>query len=309
MLRTLYTVIAFSLRAYCRYAPIEKGKFTIWKDFFMAGFLGRKGLVVSAKSAFGATFRLPLGDYVPTAIFLFGIWEPVMTAYLMRTLKEGDIFIDIGANIGYYAALAGISVGSTGKVYAIEASPHIYTSLQETIATNKLPSVKAFNVAVTDKACDVSVWLADEGNLSRTTIVESMIDRARAGFEAKVRGLPLDQILPVQDILDARVIKIDVEGAEWLVLQGIKALLPRLSDRTQIFVEATAKSLADVGVDMAQFLRLFTDAGFEPWVVNAQFNEPYYPMRDWERCITPLKNELTESDQIDFLFRRAEHRA
>src|ERR1700733_3259267 len=105
MLRTLYTVIAFSLRAYCRYAPIEKGKFTIWKDFFMAGFLGRKGLVVSAKSAFGATFRLPLGDYVPTAIFLFGIWEPVMTAYLMRTLKEGDIFIDIGANIGYYAAL------------------------------------------------------------------------------------------------------------------------------------------------------------------------------------------------------------
>lgn len=131
-----------------------------------------------------------------------------------------------------------------------------------------------------------------------------MIDAADGRFETIVNGLPLDQIIAVEDIINARIIKIDVEGAEWLVLQGMKHLLPKLAAHTEIFVEASVTSLRSFGIDMDEFLKLFTDSGFLPFVVNKQLNEPYYPLLNAEHAITPLRDELSRYDLIDLVFRK-----
>lgn len=295
--------LASFLRMYIIYSPLERGKFSIWKYLFRR-YLSDKGITATATAIFGAKFKVTLSDLVQSSIYVFGAWEPVMTAYLMRILKKGDIFIDIGANIGYYSAMSALLVGDIGKTFAIEASPSIYEMLQYTISRNNINHVKTFNVAVTDRPCQVPIYIANNRNIGQSTIVDTMIGAAGGKFESQVNGLPLDQIIPVEDIINARIIKIDVEGAEWLVLQGMKHLLPKLSAHTEIFIEASVISLRSFGIDMDEFLKLFTDSGFSPFVVNKQFNEPYYPLQNAEHAITPLRDELSRYDLIDLLFRK-----
>ncbi len=71
-----------------------------------------------------------------STIWLFGIWEPDLTAFIASRLEAGDTFIDVGANIGVFSMLASHHVGSTGSVVAIEASPRVYGELLTTLELN-----------------------------------------------------------------------------------------------------------------------------------------------------------------------------
>jgi protein-L-isoaspartate O-methyltransferase len=59
-------------------------------------------------------------------IFHFGIWEPEISYLTIELLDEGDVYVDVGANIGYDTLLASSLVGSSGKVVSIEAAPAIF---------------------------------------------------------------------------------------------------------------------------------------------------------------------------------------
>src|SRR6476619_7171728 len=64
-------------------------------------------------------------DVIQRYIYSFGVWEPALTNFVKTRLRAGDTFIDVGANIGYYALLASGLVGASGTVVSIEASPSI----------------------------------------------------------------------------------------------------------------------------------------------------------------------------------------
>ena len=296
--------LAWSLKAYCRHFPLERGKFRIWKSVFR-NYLSNRSLSLEAKTFFGGKFRTDLGDFVQASIYVFGSWEPVISAYLQKNLKAGDIFVDVGANIGYYTVLAARLVKDAGKVYSIEASPRIYELLRDNVARNAISNVEAINLAATDQPCTIPIWIGNEDNLGQTTIVESMSGRASGAVETMIEGRPLGEIVPLQDLLAARIIKIDVEGAEWMVLQGMKDLLPQLSDRTEIFVEACVGSLSKFGITIGEYLAVFREAGFEAFMVDSQLNEPYFPVENADRAISPLPSPFPDVDMIDLLFRRA----
>ncbi len=290
-------------RAYNRHIPLETGRFRIWKSFFRTR-AARAGMKMRATAFFGAAFDLDLSDFVQSSIYAFGGWEPVISTYIVNNLKRGDVFIDIGANIGYYTIMSSCLVGDSGRVFSIEASPGIYKKLQRNMALNPAGNIQAVNIAVADHACQIPIWITDERNSGRTTIVQSMAGDGTAGIEAHVEARPLDQIVPLDDILNARFIKIDVEGAEWLVLQGIRHLLPRLAAHTEILVEVSVDSLRNFGVELDECLKLFTDAGFTPFMIDGPMNEPYRPMRNADRGITALPPDLASLDMVDLLFRK-----
>jgi FkbM family methyltransferase len=245
-----------------------------------------------------------LDDWIQCSIYAFGEWEPVITAYVRDRLKPGDVFIDIGANIGYYSILAGIKVGTSGFVHAIEASPRTFDLLNSNLSINFVTNVQTYNVAVADKSGELTLWVREKDNIGRSTVVE--VQRGDSGIvESRVRSLPLPAIVPENDILRARFIKIDVEGAEWLVLQGIKHLLPRFSPNTEILFEVGAESLRFFGTTVGECLKLFHDAGFEPWVIDAELNQPFYAPQRAGVGIKPLTDEIDRYEFVDLLFRRA----
>ena len=281
-------------RLYCRWAPTTRGKFFVWKRLFRAR-LAPRDLTLSAQTSFGGQFSLNLRDWVQCSVYAFGEWEPVTTSYMRDRLEPGDVFIDVGANIGYFSILAGIKVGPTGLVHAIEASPSTFRLLNTNLSMNELSNVRTYNVAAADKSGEITLWVREKENIGRSTIIEA--EGGSGTVEGKVLCLPLSDILPEDDIVRARFIKIDVEGAEWPVIQGFKHLLPRLSSKTEIILEIGQETVE-------RCLKIFCDAGFEPWVIDLELNYPFYTPQSAGVGIKPLTDEIDRNKLVDLLFRR-----
>ena len=150
------------------------------------------------------------------------------------TPKQGDIVVDIGANIGRYTIIASKRVGTNGKVIAIEAHPGNFERLNRNIKLNQLTNVIPLNYAAYSKETKIKLYLPEEE--SGYTIYNTIMSN-RAGTEDKfveVNANTLDYLLQLNQIREEQVnwIKIDVEGAEFEVLKGATNVLSKSKDIT-----------------------------------------------------------------------------
>jgi FkbM family methyltransferase len=144
-------------------------------------------------------------------------WEPDVTRAIRTLLREGDTFVDVGANIGYFTLLAARQVGPRGRVIAVEPAPGNYALLEKSLALNGLKHVEAHRIAAGASAGRARLALPDAANGGSWALVND----ARSGsFEVDVQ--PLDALLAGRRV---QVIKIDVEGAEQQVLAGLQRTL------------------------------------------------------------------------------------
>src|ERR1700722_13409006 len=148
-------------------------------------------------------------DLIQSYVFHFGVWEPEISHLVGQILRPGDVFVDIGANVGYDTLLGSSLVGPQGQVIAIEASPITFAKLKENIALNKSTNIRAVNVAVSDRVGRLDLFDVSERNSGAATTVAGRGSKVVASVEA----LPLTQILTPAEISSVRLIKIDVEGA------------------------------------------------------------------------------------------------
>src|SRR5579884_3640099 len=91
-------------RTYVRHAPWRAGKDVAF-DLFNRH-VNWRGHRTVARTRWGDLMHLSLPDAVQSTIYMTGCWEPVITQYIRSELKSGDIFVDCGANVGYYSLLA-----------------------------------------------------------------------------------------------------------------------------------------------------------------------------------------------------------
>ena len=143
--RMIVGVIRPTARAYIRYAPWSGGKSAVY-DFFDRHIAGRQ-YRARVRTLFAGPMELCIPDLISTTIYLTGRWEPLITRYIRANLKRGDTFVDVGANIGYYDLIASRIVAQTGRVFAIEASPSIYSRLVRNLALNNCTNITAIHAA------------------------------------------------------------------------------------------------------------------------------------------------------------------
>src|SRR5215210_591354 len=145
------------------------------------------------------------------------------------TPKQGDIVIDIGANIGRYTIISSKRVGTKGKVVAIEAHPGNFEILNRNIKLNQLNNVIPLNYAAYSKETKVKLYVPDEE--SGYTIYHTLMERTGKKF-VEVNANTLDYLLQLNEIRQEEVnwIKIDVEGAEFEVLKGATNVLSKSKD-------------------------------------------------------------------------------
>lgn len=263
------------LRAYIRYSPIGFGKATLYRNLVVPYLEWRQHTsVVRTLSGYKMNVRLP--DQIQSRIYFFGVWEPHVTAFVRQRLLPGDTFIDVGANVGYYSLLAASLVGERGIVCAIEASPSIFSALQKNIAQNAYTNIIAFNEAASDSEGSLDIFLAPDSNIGATTTVAIEATRKGHKKEARVRARTLDAIVGCETLLSARLIKMDVEGAELAVVSGIKDLLPSFSDRTECVFEVTPRALEAQGSTVAALLDCFTQSGYKLYRILNSYEDDEY---------------------------------
>jgi FkbM family methyltransferase len=237
-------------------------------------------------------------------LYLTGSWEPCLSAFIASRLQPGDGFVDIGANIGHYSLLASRRVGPTGSVTAIEPAPLLHDELQANIALNGGENVRPIRAAVTDEPGEITMFMPDAANLGKITMVEP--DHYDA--EMTVPGLPLRDIAERAQLERARVIKIDVEGAEDTVLGSLAPLLGHLRQDCEIAVEVAPKRLAASGGTVDSMLVPFLAHGLHVYrVVNSYLPEDYPVML--RRPSPPVRVRDPITEQTDLVLSRVDAEA
>ncbi len=193
-------------------------------------------------------------------------YEPGATGAVLNDLREGDVFVDIGANSGYFSVLAALRVGTSGRVYAFEPNPAVRRQLERHVELNQIAdrvTVSGLALAGEDKddvRLFVSCWPENDGIASLTPAAETL---ARGGLRA-------DASIPVnvrrfdtwaQSARPARidVMKIDVEGAEAQVVAGMAAAFETLRP-ARIICETPLESVA---------VRMLRDRGYRVSTLDA----------------------------------------
>jgi FkbM family methyltransferase len=170
-----------------------------------------------------------------------GFWEPNISAVFERYIEPGMTAVDIGANIGYFSLLMASRVGASGKVVAIEANPKLVELLRETIAMNALEvTIDLHNVAAAEKTGFVDFYIPADRNLNSCILLEEWRDRVDPAQVQRVPAMLPDDLLSPYGAIDW--IKIDVEGAELLVWQGLEGTLHRNPGITVVLEYNAARS-------------------------------------------------------------------
>jgi FkbM family methyltransferase len=243
--------------------------------------LKRRPREVIGSTWFGHKMHLQIPDAVQLNIYLTGYWEPSLTDFIAKALVPGDIFIDIGANVGYYTLLGSKLVGDTGKIYAFEASPRIAEQLKRNISLNSLTNIHISRVAVSNRSGSVLIWSGPSGNAGRSTIMGNVAEVGRHSPESEIDCEPLLNLVTESDLFSARLIKIDVEGAERLVIEGISPVLDRFSARTEWIIEIAPSYLPGGTNDATWIYDTFESSGYNAYKI---YNSYQNMLKDsWNR--------------------------
>ena len=263
------------IRAYIRYAPLALGKSWLYMKIASTHIIWRT-YSATVKTRYGTKVEICLPDQIQTRIYFFGVWEPNISAFISQTLAPGDSFVDVGANIGYFSLLASRVVGPSGNIYAIEASPTIFSKLKRNVKLNQNQNIKLFNQAASDKTGTLDIFIAPQENLGATTTVAEVARRKGHALEAKVEARPLADIIGEDHLLAARLIKIDVEGAEMSVIQGVAQLLPKFSNMTEWIIEISPQAIEEAGKSAGELLSIFKNAGYHLYCISNNYSDEFY---------------------------------
>ncbi|MCT9092606.1 FkbM family methyltransferase [Streptomyces sp. ASQP_92] len=228
--------------------------------------------VVEARS--GVRFAVDTQDLIQRYLYLFGVWEPHMTHWLQARLQAGDVFVDVGANIGAFSILASRAVGDSGRVVAIEASPEFHRRVLQHVDLNGCRNVRAVNVAVADSRKTLTFVLASSKNMGANSIVP-YDGPAESTFE--MAALPLSEVLRADEIAKARVIKIDVEGAEGGAVRGLAPVLDELRPDVEIAVEVTPDRMEQLGDSVDELMGIMRKHGFNAYRLVNDYSAGSYP--------------------------------
>ena len=248
-------------------SPVHWGKRTFWREIGERLFWQHHPF--TAKTEFGTVMQGNTGDRVPSAIYYFGVWEPHLTRFIRSRLQLSDVFIDVGANIGYYSLCASQLVGVTGRVVAVEASPGIYRELVANLEMNRASNVRPVHCAVSNTSGELVVYGGPPYNRGSATTVPAGAEDVVP--ESSVRAATLETLLTRDEIERVRLIKVDVEGAEWAVAQGMAPILESCRKEVEIAMEISPSRLAAQGHSAQEILDLFRAKGFRAYALENDY--------------------------------------
>lgn len=192
-----------------------------------------------------------------------GIWEPYETSLLLRFLRPGDVFVDVGANIGYFSVLAASVVGKQGAVFAFEPDPNNYRLLCANAQLNGFDgNIVAVEAALADTAGEGRLFLSEDnlgdhqvyaGDEDRDS-VPITLQRGSDYFAGRIKQLDL--------------LKIDTQGSEFQVIEGLMPLLAGLQTKPRIIVELTPHSLRQAGASGRMLMELLGTLGQPFWMID-----------------------------------------
>lgn len=221
----------------------------------LARLVGRFAESQPIRSRYGVLIESHLSDQ--TNYFAIAGYDGDRVADAIADLEPGDAFLDIGANAGLFSLIAARSVGPDGIVLAFEPQPRIAEVFRRNVRLNHAQSVHVFGFAL--------------GTYTGTARIEATAQHSGAAHITEQGGEPILVVDPrhilgvITTLVGKRqtIMKIDVEGAEEMVVRSLKPIFEALSV-TRCIIEIDGQNLERAGGSPASVYDLMEAAGFKP---------------------------------------------
>lgn len=179
----------------------------------LSQFYNRKPRVVVECESGGWNLRLDPAEAVERGMLFFPqLYERREREFLRQHLRPGDVFLDIGANVGFYTLVTSKLVGPSGRVIAFEADSDTHKCLTHHIAVNGAHNALCLNVGVSDRNETLYLSRNRSGNRGGNTFLNPNPD------SIAVTCAPLVELLGRQGVTRVDAAKIDIEGMEVRVM-------------------------------------------------------------------------------------------
>jgi FkbM family methyltransferase len=227
--------------------------------------------------------------YVSKTLLEQGVWEGFETQLMIERLKPGAVFIDVGANIGYFTVIAAYIIGDGGYIAAFEPDRDNFSLLLANLTANNMHYVDAVNAGLSDKAETGKLYLSHD-NFGDHQVYDNGDSRSCAEITL-LNGSDYLQSINAIDFL-----KIDVQGAEAHVIAGLLPLLLKSSSMNlTIIIEFSPFSLRQAGASAHQLLDMLAALKL-PFHVIDHINYQLLPcseqqLREWVDTVESKPND------------------
>lgn len=216
---------------------------------------------VVSKIFFGLKMRLTLKDWVQFNLFIYGQYEDNETKLVRKLCRDESVFFDIGANVGYYSLIAG-KTNKNNRVYAFEPVSKTFARAAENIKLNHLNNIFLHKKIISNRTELASINVGNENNWGMSSLVQH--DHLSGDVE-KVESITLDNFVKEEKITRLDLVKIDVEGFELNVLQGMKETL--IQFKPIILIEILDQNLAANGHKPADIYHFLWELGYRSYKI------------------------------------------
>ena len=219
------------------------------------------------------------GDVIGRGLYIAGWYEQQEVNFLKRVLKPGMVFFDIGANMGFYSLISAKQVGPSGQVHSFEPNPRMFEELKYNVNLNSLDNVNLNQLALGDEPGTVQLSLYERGKEVYGSLSQNVYPGANIIGYDDVEMETVDNYIKKPGIEKVDIIKIDVEGAEFLVFKGAKALLSN-SNGPVILFEMSQSLLEGFNTNCKEVAEYLMNFNYKVFMLNygryEQISKSYY---------------------------------
>ncbi len=262
-------LIAWVFKVLLKITLFRRYYYALYKRLFKPYNLFR-GVTSSCRLDGTLKMRADLDEWIQQHIFFTGLYDPGSINYMKSFLKEGDAFIDIGANVGCFALIGSRTVGKTGRVIAFEPVKSVFERFEYNISLNQLENITAVNEAVSNQNEILKLYLAKKENMGMSSIFRHDTE---SGETQEVKASTLDAYIEKDEVPGIKLIKIDIEGAEILALEGMTSLISRY--RPAFLVEVSSRVLESEN-ERDRVFHYFVEKNYERFALSEK-GQPFKP--------------------------------
>lgn len=216
----------------------------------------------------GARIYLYRNDKLSELIYAQN-YEASERRFVLDYLKPGDVFIDVGANIGLFSIIAALSVGKNGQVISFEPASATYRRLCENIHLNDMASIIQTYLLAVSNIRETRQFNVSKGIYAAWNSFAVPVCDDRRFSKQMVDSVTLDDVVASNALPKISLLKVDVEGWELYVLWGAQSLLS--SDQApDILIEFTEATAASVGISLKEVYDWLIEQGYAFYRCNGQ---------------------------------------
>ena len=225
----------------------------------------------------GLRLRCDLRDELSRVVYYRGSVDRGLERRLTNSLRSGDLYVDVGAHIGFIVSLAASAVGPTGSIIAFEPAPETLTKLRKAVQESGRANIEVRFEAI-GVSTGTSKLLTPVDDWAHQSSRASLVPAPGLGSGTPVPTVSLTDVF-VDDQRQIRLLKIDVEGHERSVLHGARQLLSKRRCDA-VLMELNPAALAAAGTTVDDLVAEMDEAGYEPFKV-----EEDGPPRPWRPTV------------------------